>query len=200
MNQVLRAFIAIELPSQVQNKLSKVIQKLQDQLPDISIRWVKPHNIHLTLKFLGDVSINNIEAIRQILAREASEIAPFEFSIGELGAFPNLKRPRVLWLHVAAPSELLSLQRAIDLQTARLGYLSEDRPYSPHITIGRVNRQVSIDELSRISKLLEKTHIGLVEVVRVNRVTLFRSDLHPDGSVYTPLAVASFKNLDDKKR
>jgi 2'-5' RNA ligase len=200
MNQVLRAFIAIELPSEVQKKLSQVIQRLQEPLRDVSIRWVKPHNIHLTLKFLGEVSLNNLETIKQILVKEAAEVSPFEFSIGELGAFPNLKRPRVLWLHVVAPPELLALQRAIDIKTERLGYVSEERTYSPHITVGRVNRQVDAQDIHLISTLLQKTHIGLVEVVRVSTVTLFRSDLHPDGSVYTPLAVASLKNSNPAKR
>ncbi|PWH18703.1 MAG: RNA 2',3'-cyclic phosphodiesterase [Anaerolineae bacterium] len=195
MNQVLRAFIAIELPLEVQKKLGQVIQRLQEQLREVSIRWVKPQNIHLTLKFLGEVSVNNLETIQQILANEAGQVTPFEFSIGELGAFPNLKRPRVLWLHVAAPPELFALQRSIDVQTERLGYVSEERGYSPHITVGRVNRQASAEEINRISSVLQKTHIGLVEVVRVSSVTLFRSDLHPDGSVYTPLAVASLKKL-----
>ncbi|RCK73867.1 MAG: 2'-5' RNA ligase [Anaerolineae bacterium] len=200
MNQVLRAFIAIELPSEVQKKLSQVIQRLQEQLRDVSIRWVKPHNIHLTLKFLGEVSLNNLETIKQILVKEAAEVSPFEFSIGELGAFPNVKRPRVLWLHVAAPPELFALQRSIDTQTERLGYVSEERTYSPHITVGRVNRQVTPEDIHRISTLLQKTHIGLVEVVSVSTVTLFRSDLHPDGSVYTPLAVVSLKNSILDKR
>jgi 2'-5' RNA ligase len=200
MNQVLRAFIAIELPSEVQKKLSQVIQRLQEPLRDVSIRWVKPHNIHLTLKFLGEVSLNNLETIKQILVKEAAEVSPFEFSIGELGAFPNVKRPRVLWLHVAAPPELLALQRSIDIQTERLGYVSEERTYSPHITVGRVNRQVDPGDIHRISTLLQKMHIGLVEVVRVSTVTLFRSDLHPDGSVYTPLAVARLKNSNPDKR
>lgn len=200
MNQVLRAFIAIELPSEVQKKLSQVIQRLQEPLRDVSIRWVKPHNIHLTLKFLGEVSINNLETIKQILIKEAAEVPPFEFSIGELGAFPNLKRPRVLWLHATAPPELLALQRSIDIQTERLGYVSKERTYSPHITIGRVNRQVDSGDIHRISTLLQKMHIGLVEVVRVSTVTLFRSDLHPDGSVYTPLAIASLKNSITDKR
>lgn len=200
MNQVLRAFIAIELPSEVQKKLSQVIQRLQEPLRDVSIRWVKPHNIHLTLKFLGEVSINNLETIKQILIKEAAEVPPFEFSIGELGAFPNLKRPRVLWLHATAPPELLALQRSIDIQTERLGYVSKERTYSPHITIGRVNRQVDSGDIHRISTLLQKMHIGLVEVVRVSTVTLFRSDLHPDGSVYSPLAVAWLKNSIPDKR
>jgi 2'-5' RNA ligase len=106
----------------------------------------------------------------------------------------------VLWLHVAAPPELLALQRSIDIQTERLGYVSEERTYSPHITVGRVNRQVDPGDIHRISTLLQKMHIGLVEVVRVSTVTLFRSDLHPDGSVYTPLAVARLKNSNPDKR
>lgn len=200
MSQVLRAFIAIELPPETQKKLGQVIQKLQEQLQGVSIRWVKPHNIHLTLKFLGEVSLNNLEAIKETLVREAAEVPPFEFSVGELGAFPNVKRPRVLWLHVAAPPELLTLQRAIDLQTTRLGYPSEERGYSPHITVGRVNRQADVEDFSRIAAVLQNMRLGLLEVVRVSTVTLFRSDLHPDGSVYTPIAVASLKKINSEKR
>ncbi len=126
---------------------------------------------------------------------EAAESTPFSISIGELGAFPNAKRARVLWVDVAAPQELNNLQRGIEAQTTRLGYAPEDRPFTPHLTLGRVNRIASASDFTRIANVLQQTHIGFIDVVEVNSLKLFKSDLHPGGSVYTCLHTAPFKNI-----
>lgn len=198
MKQVIRAFIAIELPPATQEKLEQISRRLQQDLEGTPIRWVKAENIHLTLKFLGEVSMNNLPVLKDILTLEAAEIPPFSISIGELGAFPNPKRARVLWVDVAAPQELITLQRSIESQTTRLGYTPEDRPFTPHLTLGRVNRTVSSADLSRIAQVLQTVHIGFVDVVEVNSLKLFKSDLQPGGSVYTCLHSAPLKTIPSR--
>jgi 2'-5' RNA ligase len=135
---VIRAFIAVDLPSDVQDCLEQISAKLKDQIGEKSVRWVSVPNIHLTLKFLGDVSENNLDVLKEIISAEAALQKPMEFSVGRLGAFPKMVRPRVVWVGVEAPSDLLMLQRGIETRTAKVGYPKDRRKFSPHLTLGRV--------------------------------------------------------------
>jgi len=184
---VFRAFIPIELPEEMQTRVEQVIAHLKDNLPDIQVRWVPPKNIHLTLKFLGDVSDANYEILTKILAAEAATHKSFVFSIGGLGAYPNNRRPRVIWVGVEAPNEMLMLQRGIDAETARLGYASEKRKFTPHLTLGRVSRNAGARDIRTISQVLEKSEVGFLGVARVEEICLYRSELKPGGAVYTRL-------------
>ena len=104
---VIRSFIAIDLPVELHESLQQVSDKIGEQLDRAPIRWVRVPNIHLTLKFLGDVSENNIPMINEILQAEAAHAKPFEISVGGFGVFPNITRPRVIWVGVEAPEELI---------------------------------------------------------------------------------------------
>ena len=187
---VFRAFIPIELPEEMQTRLEQVIEHLNENLPEVQVRWVPAKNIHLTLKFLGDVSDANYEILTKILAAEVASHKSFVFSIGGLGAYPNKRRPRVIWVGVEAPNELLMLQRGIDAETARLGYASEKRKFTPHLTLGRVSRNASARDIRTISQLLEKSEVGFLGVARVEEICLYRSELKPGGAVYSRLFTA----------
>lgn len=184
---VIRAFIAISLPEPLQRKLEEVINGLKGRLGNGAVRWVTGANIHLTLKFLGDVSPANLEMLKKIMQAEASAHPAFEIGVGGLGAFPSMHRPRVIWVKVGAPPALKALQRGIEHETTRLGYDREDRAFSPHLTLGRVNRSASPREIQQIGELLEQTTLGPVGVVKVEQVSLYRSDLRPGGAIYTCL-------------
>lgn len=184
---VIRAFIAINISPEIGQMLETILRELQQELKGIPVRWVPVKNIHITLKFLGDVSVSNLDVLKKIFSGEAAAHRPFEISAGGLGAFPSIKRPRVIWVDVQAPAELTALQRAIDHETARLGYPREDRPFSPHLTIGRVSRNTNADELRRLSAALTNAKTSFVEGAKVEDVFLYRSDLQPSGAVYTPL-------------
>ncbi|HZW03347.1 MAG TPA: RNA 2',3'-cyclic phosphodiesterase [Anaerolineaceae bacterium] len=185
----IRAFIAIELPDAIREKLSLLLDRLK--CPETSaVRWVPVSNIHLTLKFLGDTSPNNLEIFSKILHAEAARRRSFEFEIGGIGTFPNLRRPRVIWVGVQAPAELIGLQRSIEGEAIRLGYNPDGRPFSPHLTLGRVNQNATPQEVRQISDVLLKQPSEKLGKVTVDRVVLFRSDLRPNGAVYTPLATA----------
>ncbi len=184
---LLRAFLAAEIPVSLQDHIHTATAGLHAALGDALVRWVPPHNVHLTLKFLGDVSPSNLDLIEQMLLKEASQFAAFDMQVEGLGAYPNLRRARVLWVGLKAPAELLSLQRAIEFAAARLGYESEERGFSPHLTIGRVRQNASSGDLQKIRLTLEGCRLGELGTVRVDALHLFKSELRPEGSLYTRL-------------
>jgi 2'-5' RNA ligase len=189
---LLRAFIAIEIPLGIRETVCKAISPLQKGLGS-AVRWVPLENMHLTLKFLGDVSAANIEMLSQMLRAEADLFHCFDLRLGELSSFPNLKRPRVLYIGIQAPVALEALQRGIDSASRRLGYESEERGFSPHLTIGRVRQSVTATEQQTIRRALEDTRIDSLGTARVDSVHLYKSDLKPTGSVYTRLYSAMLK-------
>jgi len=141
----------------------------------------------LTLKFLGDVSPANINTLKEILRTEADSYPPFKMDISGLGSFPSLKRPRVLFIGIQAPAELEALHRGIESATAQLGYESEGRNFSPHLTLGRVRQNGSAFDQQEIRRALDGIKIDLLGTARVDSVHLYKSELKSNGSVYTKL-------------
>jgi 2'-5' RNA ligase len=191
---MLRTFIAIELPGDLQIEISQIIGRLQNKAGKSGVRWVSAENIHLTLKFLGDVSSSAITDIQELLKLEAAHHHPFTATIGGVGAFPNQKRPRIIWLGVNSPPELASLQHGIESALAKLGYLLDERPFSPHLTLGRVRENASTTELAALASALKDIQIGILGKVTVDNIHLFKSDLQPGGSVYTRLCSAQLSH------
>jgi 2'-5' RNA ligase len=191
---LLRAFIAVEIPLEIREAVCKATAPLQKGIGSV-VRWVPLENMHLTLKFLGDVSPANVEMISEMLRAEADLFHCFDLRLGGLGSFPNLKRPRVIYIGMQAPATLESLQRGIEFASRRLGYETEERGFSPHLTIGRVKHaaRVTATEQQTIRRALEETRIDLLGTARVDSVHLYKSDLKPTGSVYTRLYSAPLK-------
>lgn len=184
---VIRAFIAINISPEIKQRLEMISRDLQRSLQGVPIRWVPVENIHLTLKFLGDVSESNLDILKEMLEAEAARHSPFDISAGELGAFPSIRRPRVIWVNVQAPPDLEAIQRGVDYETARLGYDREARPFSPHLTLGRVSRNANSKDVRKISESLESFKVGYIGAARIRSVHLYRSDLYPSGAVYTSI-------------
>jgi 2'-5' RNA ligase len=162
---LLRAFIAIELPAQVCDAIQKQTTRLRQILGDDLVRWIPTQNMHLTLKFLGDINTSHLEFLKQLLAREADSHPQFNLQLGGLGSFPNSRKPRLLWIGIQTPTDLAS----------------------PHLTIGRVRQTVSPQELQKIRTALDTIQLGNIGIARVDSVHLFKSDLQPSGSIYTKL-------------
>jgi 2'-5' RNA ligase len=189
---LLRAFIAVDLPFEIRDAIGRAMAPLQKGVGSI-VRWVSMENMHLTLKFLGDVSPSNVEMLSQMLQAEADLFNCFDLRLSGLGSFPNLKRPRVIFIGIQAPPTLEALQRGIESASRRLGYESEERGFSPHLTIGRVKQNVTPTEQQAIRRALEETRIDSLGTARVDSVHLYKSDLKPSGSVYTKLYSAPLK-------
>lgn len=186
MNQ-LRAFIAIDLPQPIQEAIEKQTSRLRLAAGDGLVRWIPPQNIHLTLKFLGNIAASHMDFLKQLLHQTADSHQPFDVQIGGIGSFPNSKLPRVLWAGVHAPADLASLQKTIETGAARLGYEKEARPFSPHLTLGRVRQGIDPRDLQKISSALNGIQIGNIGSARVDAVHLYKSELRPEGSLYTKL-------------
>jgi RNA 2',3'-cyclic 3'-phosphodiesterase len=191
MMAVIRAFIAIDLSQDIQNRLDELVNKYKSLLPQIPIRWVAGSNIHLTLKFLGDVSLSNLNILTDMIQAEVSSHHQFEISVGGAGAFPNTRQPRIIWVGVEAPPELTAIQNGIEATTGRLGYTREERAFSPHLTLGRVSRNATSQEVKVISKALEAIKVGFLGATCVEKVYLYKSDLQPTGAVYTQIFTTS---------
>jgi 2'-5' RNA ligase len=187
--QVLRTFIALELDEELKAALSDVQDQLKRQLSPGSVRWVRTDGIHLTLKFLGDTPADQVDAIAAALAGAAAGVAPFVVQAEDLGCFPNLRRPRVVWVGLSEPTGALqALRDEVEARVAPLGYPTERRPFSPHLTLGRVHRRASTSEVRQVGEVVRSTQLGRVGQLPATHVHLIKSDLRPTGAVYTPLA------------
>lgn len=184
---VIRSFIALEIPEPVRKQMGLVVARLQPHIPPGSVRWVGLTNMHLTLVFLGDVSVTSLAQLSLELKAESAQHAPLEFTVGGLGAFPTASRPRVIWAGIEAPPELLSLQAGIQARLDRLGYPSEEREYSPHLTLGRVSKSASPVAVRQVGQAVQAETVGLLGAVSAAEVLLVRSDLQSGGPVYTML-------------
>jgi 2'-5' RNA ligase len=189
---LLRVFIAVETPLPIRQAIFVQTESLRGALGGL-VRWAPVENMHLTLKFIGDVSPANVELLSQMLTAETMGCAPFRMQIGGLGSFPTSRRARVIWVGIQAPAALASLQRGIESAAARLGYESETRPFSPHLTIGRVRQPISASDQQRVRAALEQTQVGHLGAAAVTAVHLFKSDLKPSGAEYTCLFSAPLK-------
>lgn len=189
---LLRAFIAVEIPSEIQQNVYKETAKLRKEL-DSLVRWVSVENMHLTLKFLGDVSPSSVEFLIQMLRNEADTVPCFTIHLTRLGSFPSPKRPRVIYIGIQAPAALDALQRGIESASRRLGYESEERPFSAHLTLGRVKQNIMVVDQQKIRHAIEGTQVDLLGSARVDSVHLYKSELKPSGSVYTRLYSAPLR-------
>lgn len=187
--EMFRAFIAIELDHAVLKALDRAQSELKREVPPGVVRWVKGSGIHLTLKFLGDVPAGQIQDLDAALRRACGSCGPFTLSIVGLGCFPNPGRPRVVWVGVEEPGGVLGkLQQAVEREIAPLGYPTESRAFSPHLTLGRAQRSASKSELRALGDVVVLRRVGQLAQMEVSAVSLIRSDLRPTGAVYTPLA------------
>jgi 2'-5' RNA ligase len=182
-----RTFIAIELPPDVKTVIADFQNKLKKHRPDVS--WIKPENMHLTLKFLGEVEENKINEIHSSLQRVCAHFDEFEARVKDSGGFPNLKNPRVLWVGLEDNFEKFKkLQKEIETVCGRLGFGKEEKNYLPHITIGRVK---SPKFMYWVARELEDTNLEAV-TFPVNEVVGMRSILKSTGAVYNKLFTVKF--------
>ncbi len=187
--ETIRAFIAIPLPGTLLDELAALQRRLEKQVPPHSVRWVNPTGIHLTLQFLGDTPIEKLPAIQEALAVVARNAPPRTFTVEGLGCFPNPRRPRVVWVGVQEPSgQLAALQDAIEEAMAHFGYTPEGRGFTPHLTLGRVQRRASNREAAQIGEAITGLGVGRLAEVTADRFALIRSVLKPTGAEYSTLA------------
>ena len=190
---LIRAFIAIELPPELKKELTKVETQLKINSSPV-IKWIEPGSIHITLKFLGETSDAILDDL--ILAMEESVVgvSPFKLDVRQLGAFPGVDRPQVIWVGVSGEMEKLKqLQKNLEKNTEQLGFKRESRTFSPHLTLGRVRDGARPDDIQRISKLLNETVFTALHNINVNQINLMKSVLTPTGAIHTFIGSTKLK-------
>jgi 2'-5' RNA ligase len=179
-----RSFVAVLLPDRMRAGLARVSAELRGQTRGLA--WVRADNLHLTLRFLGEIEPMRLEQVREAVAAAAAAVAPFTVSLGGLGGFPSGRAPRVLWASVAAGGEELeTLYAALEAALVARGMPGESRPFHPHVTLARARDPRGAGDLASV--------LGVGPAfgeVRVGALHLMRSDLGPRGSRYSVLAEA----------
>ncbi len=181
MKKTLRTFVAVEITQPIRRRAGELIAALAGASADV--KWVEPHNLHLTLKFLGDVPQQEIARVCQATARGAAEVESFELDVRGAGAFPQAARPRTVWLGAGEGAEqMVVLHDRVETALAKLGYREEHRRFQPHLTIGRVRGAGS--GIAELGRLLQQQADFAAGRMTVSKVTLFASTLTPDGPIY----------------
>jgi 2'-5' RNA ligase len=186
-----RSFIAIELPDEVKRALTRISDDLRKCGAEVS--WVRPGSMHLTLKFLGPTPRVKLPEIRSSMETVFAAVAPFELRLKDVGCFPNLRKPRVIWVGCSDPQHMtVPLVGHIEDALGAIGFPKEDRSFSPHLTLGRVRGLRNSEEL--IDALRQKKSFDGPKF-RVDHAVLFESILHPTGARYNPLARFALKSV-----
>lgn len=189
---MIRTFVAVEVSESVRSQAAELVRRLKPN--PVKIGWVEPANMHITLKFLGEQTDEAVADICRAVQEGAATVEPFEFRCVGAGAFPNLERPRTLWLGVTdGLAQLQGLHAAIDAALARLRFPRDRQRFLPHLTIGRVREGgVGLRSLADGLRNLQDFAGGTTVV---DEVTVFSSQLRPSGPVYEVLATASLAGI-----
>jgi len=186
----IRVFIAVSLPGELKAEIGEISSSLSVQIP--GVRWVPPENLHLTLKFLGDVEETIIPNIQDILNRITPRYLPIICKFTGLGVFPSPRRPKVIWLGVTEGSDQLSgLANDLSGEFTRLGFKSENRGYTPHLTLGRIKAGVGTAELRKLLRAGEENPVqcgNSTRLLKINMLLLQKSILTSKGAIYQTLS------------
>ncbi|MFQ5455127.1 MAG: RNA 2',3'-cyclic phosphodiesterase [Nitrospirota bacterium] len=192
----IRSFIAIDIKESIRVEIGN-IQKRIKEIEGLQIRWVRPDGIHLTLKFMGDIAFSDIDRIKELLNRSVSGFSPLFIKIKGIGIFPDMRRPRVIWMGIEGDrKELIRLQNRVEKGLSDMGYPEEKRRFTPHLTIGRI-KSVSSSHIKgpQFNDIIEELKYVEAGEFQANSVTLLKSELKPSGAVYTKLG--NFKMESD---
>jgi RNA 2',3'-cyclic 3'-phosphodiesterase len=183
----IRAFVALEVPTLWRDELSRLLKQLKLRPGAASVRWVPTGQIHLTLRFLGNVAAEAVNPLRLALAAACEGVKPFELGLGGLGGFPDLTAPRVVWIGLdGATAPLAALQQRVEAAARDAGDHQEDRAFHPHLTLGRVQR--GGPRASGLGDVAAHVRLTRPAPWLVRDVCLIRSELGPNGARYTVLA------------
>ena len=186
---MIRCFIAVELPEPLRQEIALFQSELRSSGGDV--KWVEAGNLHLTLKFLGNIEEPQVPSLKEALAAAVKNLSPFTIHLEGIGAFPRTTDPRVVWIGAGEGKEtLITLAQTVGRACSELGFAPEDRPFSAHLTIGRVR---SRDRLASLIQRLQVAEFRGNTPASIDRLILFQSALSPKGPTYTPLAEISLK-------
>jgi 2'-5' RNA ligase len=181
---MVRAFVAIDISKDLKAKLSAVQEELKKF--EAAVGWVAKDSLHMTLKFLGEISESQVAEVSARMDAVAKKFSPFEMGLAKLGAFPNVRSPRVIWVGVNSKDNLLAaVNEEVETTLAAIGFERENRPFAPHLTLGRVKGKTNLPQLAAYIKAYGEGHT--IGEFQVDGMFLFKSTLKPTGAVYEKL-------------
>lgn len=183
----MRVFVAVNFPARLRQKIARLCRPMQEA--GVPGRWNEADQIHLTLKFIGEIPATEVDSVAAALEEVAGSFRPFDMGFGAIGAFPSPRRPRVIWLGVEQTPELRFVKDDLERRLADLGIAREERPYQPHVTLGRAPRDAEAGEFRRLEEVARSLRIP--DVYRVTHLDLMKSQLGTGGAVHTRLVAAN---------
>lgn len=178
-----RLFIAVDLEESLKQAMDSFMEPLRKAGADV--KWVQPGNLHITLKFLGEVAEEKTALIVETARRALKGYRQFEITLSRLGTFPPAGKPRVIWIGIEdAGGQLVAMGRSLEEAFAQIGFPAEPRPFKPHLTLGRVRSPRGVE---RLQTVLAKSAMPATKSMNVEKVLLFRSVLTSAGPIYTVL-------------
>ena len=179
----IRSFLAFPISSELKESLGHILHDLQQTRADV--KWVGLGNIHLTLKFLGDIEETDLEKISSVLSESCCRFDPITSHLSEIGVFPDLRHPRIVWAGLDdSKKEFQSIVEALEEQLAKLGFAKDDHPFKPHITLGRVKSSANLKNL--MQTIQQITFDGKNQQT-FEKIILYKSTLTPQGPIYEVL-------------
>lgn len=190
MTQTVRTFVAVEIDEAIRRAAGKLVEELRTASADVG--WVAPQNMHLTVKFLGDVTAEKIPQVCDTVAQAVAGVGPFDLEIRGVGAFPNVARPRTLWVGTGGgEAQLNLLAKRVETALVEMGFAREDRPFHGHLTLGRIRRPNQA--LAALAPMLKQRADLILGQTTVHEVVVFSSQLQRGGPIYEELHRASLK-------
>jgi 2'-5' RNA ligase len=187
-SEQVRSFVAVELPEELKVQICRLQEHLKSSGQSCA-KWVRPEGIHLTLKFLGNIPAVSTVEVTAAIDEAVRGISPIQLKVEGLGVFPNSRAVQVAWVGMRGEVDKLKvLQRSIDTSLNRIGFIPESRPFTPHLTLARVNKRVSAEERGRFGRLIVSTEF-VAYPVEVNSVSLMKSELSRTGAIYSRISL-----------
>ena len=183
----MRTFIAVDLPKETLEKIQEIIDYFKLQTPNRALKWVSTKNLHLTIKFIGEISPDILSQVKNMITSTLATQTAFNIGIEGLGMYPNPHKPRVVWLGISNTGPLIAIHNKLDAALKAVDIEPERRDYSPHLTIARVRRKTDIDIVKAIGDTLSQFKVDSLGTIRIDEVRLYQSKLTPEGPIYTPL-------------
>lgn len=191
MSDNIRAFVALKLPESTVSSIKRMQEDLKPYR--FPVRWVQSEKIHLTIKFFGEIAESDIDKIGVVMSNCACSYAPLSLSVRGVGVFPGITRPRVIWTGISGEASLLSdLRNDLENRFEEYGFEREDRPFKGHLTIGRFRERADSGKLIEAIRKFQDFESGMFVA---GKLYLYKSDLKPEGPVYTELFSATLNSL-----
>jgi len=187
MSRTVRTFVAVEISPEVRSHAARLIASLNGTAA--KVKWVDPHNLHMTLKFLGEIDLREAPQVCAAVAEAMADLPPFSIRVAGAGAFPDVVHPRTVWLGVTEGSEeMVELHERLEANLTKLGFRQEQRRFRPHLTIGRVRGLQGAAELGQLVADRADFDAGVSDI---DEVVVFSSELNRDGPTYETLSTAT---------